>query len=78
MTFRDTGALEQDLLAAHSAGDTVALITLYTAAADIAEADQRTDAACFYLTHAYIFALDRGAGEAGELHARLRAHGREE
>jgi hypothetical protein len=36
------------------------------------------DAACFYLTHAYVFALSAGATEAGALHARLLAHGREE
>ena len=35
------------------------------------------DAACFFLTHAYVFALEAGASEAGVLHARLKAQGRE-
>ena len=36
------------------------------------------DAACFYLTHAYIFALDCGDSSAPELHKMLVGFGREQ
>ena len=67
-------ALDDALLAAHEAGDKAALIRLYTQAAD--EAGD-VDAACFYLTHAYVFALESGAPDAVALHRRLADHGRE-
>lgn len=67
--------LDQRLLAAHARDDRQALIRLYAEAGDIAP---DIDAACFYLTHAYVFALEAGAPEAADLHARLRAAGREE
>ncbi|MGB5560011.1 MAG: hypothetical protein WBN04_18610 [Paracoccaceae bacterium] len=66
------------MLAAHSSGDLVALIGLYMQAAKMREEAQDIDAACFFLTHAYVFALDVGAAEARDLHARLKARGREE
>lgn len=72
---QDRAALDAALIRAHEAHDTGALVRLYTQAADQA-AD--VDAACFYLTHAYVFALDTGADEASALHARLVAHGRDE
>ncbi len=67
--------LEAQLLAAHAGDDRFALIRLYTQAADITN---DLDAECFFLTYAYIFALEAGAAEAEILHARLKAHGREE
>lgn len=67
--------LDAQMIAAHEAGDQTALIRLYAQAAD--QANDLT-AACFYLTHAYVFALEAGAPEASELHARLKAQGREE
>ena len=67
--------LDAQMIAAHEAEDQAALIRLYTQAAD--QANDLT-AACFYLTHAYVFALEAGAPEAAALHARLKAHGREE
>lgn len=66
--------LDARLLAAHAANDTVALVGLYADAADEAE---DTDRACFYLTHAYVFALELGDARAPALRARLAAHGRE-
>lgn len=66
-------ALDNRLLTAHARNDKQALVTLYTQAADQA-AD--IDAACFYLTHAYIFALETGAPAASALYDRLRQHGR--
>ncbi len=74
----DAGAtLDQRLLAAHARGDHGTLVALYTEAADTAEDAGRIDAACFYLTHAYVFALQEGVPAAARLHARLKAHGRE-
>ena len=70
-----TAALEARLLAAHAGDDRFALIRLYTQAADITN---DIDAACFFLTCAYIFALEAGATEAAVLHARLKAEGRED
>lgn len=66
--------LDARLLAAHAAGDKPALVALYTLAADAAPS---LDAACFYLTHAYIFALDLGDMRAAGLKARLVRHGRD-
>lgn len=66
--------LDARLLDAHARGDRQALIRLYAEAAD--QANDET--ACgFYLTHAYVFALEAGAPEAAALHARLVAMGRE-
>ncbi len=66
--------LDVQMIAAHEAGDRAALIRLYTEAADVANDE---DAACFYLTHAYVFALEAGADEVDELKKRLVAAGRE-
>ena len=66
--------LDARLLAAHAADDRPALIRLYAEAADAAvDADARG----FYLTHAYVFALEAGAPEAEQLRAQLVAMGRE-
>ena len=71
------GGLEAKLLQAHDANDLSALVTLYTQAADQAELQSTTDSACFFLTHAWIFALEAGDDRAEPLKARLVAHGRE-
>lgn len=67
--------LDARMIAAHKAKDQAALIRLYTEAAD---ATNDLDAECFFLTHAFIFALEAGAPQAPELRARLIAQGREE
>ena len=61
------------LLAAHASGDQDALIAGYTAAADQQDS---IDAACFFLTHAYVFALETADPRMSELKSRLAAHGR--
>ncbi|MDA3856714.1 MAG: hypothetical protein PF480_00370 [Roseovarius sp.] len=66
--------LHARMIAAHETHDQAALIGLYTQAANSAN---DLDAACFFLTHAYVFALEAGAREAQSLHARLVAHGRD-
>lgn len=65
--------LQDRLIAAHARDDRAALVALYTEAADAA-AD--IDAACFYLTHAYIFALERGDPSTQALYQRLKTQGR--
>jgi hypothetical protein len=74
----DDESLDAALLAAHRADDRARLSALYAEAGDRREAEGRIDAACFYLTHAYVFALDVGLPAAGALHQRLKAYGREE
>ncbi|MDP5217068.1 hypothetical protein Q5Y75_07555 [Ruegeria sp. 2205SS24-7] len=69
-------ALDQLLLKAHAEDDKAALVRLYTEAADQSEAGGNVDAACFYLTHALVFALETGASEAKQLNARLVEKGR--
>jgi hypothetical protein len=66
--------LDADLLAAHAAADTPALVALYEAAADQADTDE---ARGFYLTHAYVFALEIAHPNATRLHDSLKRLGRE-
>ncbi len=70
--------LDVRMLAAHAMKDQLALVVLYAEAAERSEAAGDVEAACFYLTHAYVFALDEGDARAVDLHARLKARGREE
>ena len=70
--------LQQRMLRAHHAGDSAALPTLYLEAARLREAQGEVDAACFFYTHAYVYALDAGDdATAGEARNRLKAHGRD-
>ena len=57
--------------------DAVTLVRLYTGRADRCLGAGDEDAGCFYLTHAYIWALDGGLPEAPRLHARLKSLGRD-
>jgi len=66
---------DQELLTAHAAGDTARLCALYHQAA-LSHDD--VDAACFYATHAYVFALECDHELRSEIHAFLLKHGREE
>ncbi|MGP7795654.1 hypothetical protein [Sphingomonas sp. CLY1604] len=68
--------LERKLLDAHRRGDATTLVAIYTRAADTLERDARIDEACFYLTQAYVLALETGAAETAALDRRLVAHGR--
>lgn len=72
----DLTALDQQLLQAHAEDDKAALVRLYTLAGDERETARDIDAACFYLTHAFVFALESGAPEAPGLNRRLYVHGR--
>ncbi|MGR3660603.1 MAG: hypothetical protein ACU0CA_05365 [Paracoccaceae bacterium] len=74
----ESDALDQKMLTAHATGDKARLVDLYRQAADLREAEGDVDATCFYLTHAYVFALDQGDASATVLHKRLKDFGREE
>ena len=65
--------LQARLLDAHARDDRTGLVTLYTEAADTAN---DIDAACFFLTHAYVFGLETNHPAVPALHARLAAEGR--
>ncbi len=67
--------LDARLLDAHMAGDRRALVALYRQAADAA---RQADARGFYLTHAYVYALEIGHPEIAVLRDRLKEMGREE
>ncbi len=62
--------LDARLLAAHAASDGAALARLYAEAAELGG-----PGADFYLTQAWIFALEAGVPEAENYGARLRAQG---
>ena len=66
--------LDARLLAAHAADDRAALIALYREASEVSET---MVARRFYLTHAYIYALEAGTAEAPALRAALVAMGAE-
>ena len=69
-----TQSLERALLDAHDSGDKSALVTLYSRAAK----DATTDVAQrFFLTHAYVFALDCGHADVDALKEQLVALGAE-
>lgn len=65
--------LDAALLAAHANHDGTALAALYAQAAD---ATDNEDAACFYLTQAYVYALETDDTLAATLYGRLKAKGR--
>ena len=65
--------LESELLAAHESRDVDAIISLYAVAAERSEDSERE---AFFLTHAWVFALEAGDPRAPEFHRRLRELGR--
>ena len=67
-------SLQARILAAHGAGDRAALAALYEEAA---RAQAAEDARAFFLTQAYVLALEAGAPAAGPLGRELVAMGRE-
>ncbi len=71
-------SLERRLLDAHGRDDPGELCALYAEAADLKEAEGDVDATCFYLTHAFVYALQAGDDVAEALQRRLWRYGREE
>ena len=70
-----TSSLDEQLLAAHASQDTSALVQLYLEAAEMASGDT---ARGFYLTHAYVFALEINHPTKSDIHTTLCALGREQ
>lgn len=68
-------ALNERLLAAHAAGDKQALVRCYAEASHNAPTE---DARSFFLTHAYVYALEIDHPDAAALLQQLRDLGREE
>jgi len=68
--------LDARLLEAHADRDLAKIADQYALAADQAEKKEKTDQACFFLTHAWIFALEAGDPLADEYRSRLAAYGR--
>ena len=66
--------LHAKLLAAHEENDHQTLVALYQKAAQCAATE---DEAGFFLTHAYVFALEQGHCDAPALKARLVEMGRD-
>jgi len=69
-------ALERQLLAAHASSDTAQLAVLYDQAAQAMAGSGNLDAAAYYMTHAYVYALESGIVQAADFAAWLRQHGR--
>ena len=67
--------LDQDLIRAHQANDLDKLVELYQQAADDSFGRNDIDAGCFYLTHAYIFALESNHPKSNAIHCQLVSHG---
>lgn len=68
-------SLDAQLLAAHEANNRPELVRLYTQASEVSEDE---DARGFYLTHAFVYALDAGMQEAMDLQKQLIELGRED
>ena len=64
------------LLEAHAEGNLVDIAHHYARASDQAEEQGDVDRACFFLTHAWIFALEAGDPIADEHRSRLARYGR--
>ncbi|WP_337659768.1 hypothetical protein [Anderseniella sp. Alg231-50] len=74
----DEQRLQRDMLQAHEQDDVAALPPLYLAAARLRESQGDIDAACFFYTHAYVYALDCGNREiADTARSQLKSHGRD-
>ena len=69
-----TQPLDDRLLDAHARNDTPALVQLYQEAAEQADDE---NAAAFFLTHAYVLALEIGSPNANALRSELVRMGRE-
>ncbi len=74
----DEQRLQHDMLQAHEQEDLEALPALYLEAAHLRESQGALDAACFFYTHAYVYALDCGDGKiADKARAKLKSFGRD-
>ena len=69
--------MEDKLQAAIERHDLEVLTQIYTDAANASEKRGNIGEACFFLTQAYVCALQQGADTAPRLRSRLIKHGRE-
>lgn len=70
--------LDRALIKAHRDGNGPQISRLYGTAGNAAGADGRVDEACFFWTHAYVFALEAGLPDAEIYRACLQRYGREQ
>ena len=70
-------SLDREILDAQEKGDHRTPVNLYSNVADNYENAGNTDAACYFRTIAYVFALEEGMDEAEALHMQLVEHGRD-
>lgn len=76
--MRGEQSLHHDMLQAHEEEDLIALPGLYLQAAQLRESQNNIDAACFFYTHAYVYALDCGDRDrAAQARAKLKSYRRE-
>jgi hypothetical protein len=69
--------LAEEFKQALNEGNAKTLVEIYIRAADEKEAQGDIDAACFLLTHAYVYALESGSDSVLAINRRLVDHGRE-
>ena len=74
--MRSESELDARLIEAHSSRNLREIASHYALAADRAEMNEDIDRACFFLTHAWIFALEAGDLIADDHRSRLAAYGR--
>lgn len=65
-----------DILEAHANDDKALLVRQYTRVAEEAERNSDIDVCCYYLTLAYVYALDAGLDAHTDLAVKLRSYGR--
>ena len=74
----DEKRLQRDMLQAHENNDLAALPPLYLEVAELREREGDIDAACFFYTHAYVYALDCGNQVVADTaRGRLKRYGRD-
>lgn len=73
----DLSRLQEKLMIAHEAGDQKAMVRHYHQAGTLLLDQGDIDAGCFYLTQAYIHALELNDPATKSIHQVLTAHGRE-
>jgi len=69
-------SLHDALIAAHSDNDQHQLVSLYQQAYQQMRKNGHIEASFFYLTNAYVFALDCGHGDADDIAAILKQENR--
>ena len=71
------GEIENEMLKAHTKNNVKELVRLYKQAGEMKQNENDEDAEAFFLTHAYVFALESGDAHAHEICNRLVSLGRE-